>query len=274
MSRAAALLAPLSLCILTACGGGGGGSTDGINPPPPPPPPAEVKPEGLWHGSAKSNLDALKASLITDGQGFAYAVLNDAHGAPMEALFMSNLNSEAFVPGQTSFTGQGYYRHVSGGFYQSIASSVVSAASGVTKQALQFQVRKGLDSNEVRAVSVDYDKGFDQALTVERVAGAYSSTQSGHAMGGLSISLADGNRALLSDNPACGFSHSRITASSSDKNLFSVVGILSGPACGFQGPATGVGYATVDAQGAPVGFTIALRESSGQAFFVFQGHKR
>ncbi|MDT8999324.1 hypothetical protein RQP53_08610 [Paucibacter sp. APW11] len=267
MNRITALLAPLTLCLLTACGGGGSG--DSVTPPPP----TAVNPEGLWQGTAASGLDSLKTTLLADADGYAYAVLNNGNGAAIEALFMSNLNSDALKPGNASSTGMGYYRHVAGGFYQSVAMATVSQGQGSSQQSLQFQVGKGLDSSEPRKLTLSYDKGYEQAPTLESVYGRYVSKQSGHAMAVLSLSGANRDRALLSDSSACGFSNSRISASSTGKNLFSVVGILSGPACGFQGAASGVGYATLDSQGKPIGFTLALRESSGKAFFVFQGDR-
>lgn len=268
MNRLTALLAPLTLCLLTACGGGGSG--DSITPPPPP---AAVNPEGLWQGTAASGLDSLKTTLLADANGYAYAVLNNSHGSAIEALYISNLNSDALKPGNASSTGQGYYRHVAGGFYQSVAMATVSQGQGSSQQSLQFQVGKGLDSSEPRKLTLSYDKGYEQAPALESVHGRYVSKQSGHSMAVLSLSGADRDRALLSDSSACGFSNSRIAASSAGKNLYSVIGILSGPACGFQGAATGVGYATLDGQGRPIGFTLALRQSSGQGFFVFQGDR-
>jgi hypothetical protein len=263
------LLAPLSFCLLTACGGGSDGSVT-----PPPPPPVKINPEGLWHGSAKSGTDDLAIDLVADGLGSAYAILNSANGLPAEALFMSGFSSDNFVAGNLSSSGDGYYRHQTGGFFETVGSAAMSPQSGVTQKTLQFQVAPGISAGNPRSVSLNYDSQYDKALTVDNLLGNYSSKTADNALISLTLSNLDLNRMLISGNPACVFSYSRITPmSNSGKNLFSVAAIFSGTACGFQGGATGVAYAEMGSDGGVVGLNMTLRETSGKKFFVFQGRK-
>lgn len=263
-----AFLAPLTLCILTACGGGSGGSDT-----PPPPPPAKIDPEGLWHGTAKSSSNELVADVMADGLGSAYAMLNAADGTPSEALYMSGFSPENFTPGSLAISRDGYYRHVAGGFYSTVGSAAVTVQSGSTQKTLQFQVDPGLSGGNPRAVVLNYDPQYDKAVTVASLVGSYSSKTAGNTMNSLTISNVDPNSMLISSNPACLFSNSRMTALSGSKNLFSVVGILSGSACPMEGIVTGTAYAELASDGQVIGINIALRSGSGTGFYVFQGKK-
>lgn len=268
MSRYVRVVSPLALVLLAACGGGGS-EGGGIVPPPP----QAVDPQGLWRGSADSGRDRLRATLLASGEGAAYALLDDAQGAAIEAVYLSDLGPEAFVPGHVGSTGQGYYRHVAGGFYQSLNMATLSDASGRTRHRLQLQVGQGLPANWTRQLGVDYDPAYERSWSLEQLQGRYISRQSGHAMPQLRLSLADPDRMLSSDNAGCSFSNSRLRASGKERNFFYVIGLLRGPACGFEGAATGLGFVTSDALGQPNGLTLMLRQSSGQGFFAFQGQR-
>ncbi|MCX7218880.1 MAG: hypothetical protein NTY70_08035 [Burkholderiales bacterium] len=270
MSRISFLI-PLSFCLLSACGGG---ASDSSVTPPPPPPPVKINPEGLWHGAAKSSSNELAIDMLADGFGSAYAIANAANGAPVEALFMSGFSSDNFVVGNLNSSGAGYYRHQTGGFFESVGAAAMSPQSGSTQKSLQFQVTAGINGSDPRTVTLNYDSQYDKALTVENLLGKYNSKSPDNALMSLTLSNLDPNSMLISANPACVFSYSRVKPMTDKaKNIYSVAAIFSGSACAFQGAATGVAYADVGSDGGVLGLNLLLRESSGKSFFVFQGRK-
>lgn len=272
MTRFASLLPMFLLCCLTACGGGGGGGGSlggGVTPPPP----AKIDPQGLWQGTAKSASNELNIEVAADGLGGAYAVLNSADGAPAEALYMTGFSAENFVAGSKNTSGKGYYRHVAGGFYQSLDSSSVSVQSGSSQKTLQFQVAAGLNGSNPRSVTVTYNSQYDSAASIASVLGGYTSKQAGNTLATLTLSDANPNSMLISGNPACVFSNSRFSVLDSRKNLFSVVGIFKGTDCAFTGTAGGVAYATLSESGQVNGLNMMLQAMDGSGMYVFQGSK-
>ena len=271
MIRLARLLPLTLLCVLTACGGGGGGggSAGSVTPPPP----AKIDPEGAWQGTAKSASNELNIEMVADGLGAAYAVLNAADGSPAEALYMTGFSPENFVAGNKNISGKGYYRHVAGGFYQSLDASVVTVQSGSSQQALQFQVAAGLNGSNPRSVTVNYNSQYDSAVGMANVLGSYTSKQAGNALASLTLSNANPNSMLISGNPACVFSNSRLSVLDSSKNLFSVIGIFNGTDCAMTGTVGGVAYATLSGSGQVTGLNMMLQAADGSGMYVFQGSK-
>jgi hypothetical protein len=265
---------PLSLlCALAACGGGGGSGGGSAGGGVTPPPPAKVNPEGAWQGTAKSASNELNIEMVADGAGGAYAVLNAADGAPAEALYMTGFSAENFVAGSQNISGKGYYRHVAGGFYQSIGPSAVTVQSGSSQKTLQFQVAAGLGGANPRSVTVNYNNQYDSPLSLASVLGSYTSKQADNILATLTLSNVNPNSMLISGNPACVFSNSRITVLDSRKNLFSVIGIFNGTDCAFTGTAGGVAYATLTEGGQVSGLNMVLQALDGSSMYVFQGSK-
>lgn len=273
MTRFAPLLPVFLLCGLTACGGGGGGGVSIGGGVILPPPSVQVNPAGIWQGKAVSASNELNIDMVADGLGSAYAVMNAADGTPAEALYMTGFSTTNFVAGNLNISGNGYYRHVSGGFYQTVGSSAVTVQSGNSQKTLQFQVAAGLNGSNPRRVTVGYNNQFDSAVSIANVLGSYTSKQAGNAMNTLTVSNANPNSMLISGNPACVFSDSRFTLVDSRKNLFSVVGILKGTDCAFTGTAGGVAYATLNENGQVNGLNMLLQALTGSGMFVFQGSK-
>lgn len=264
-----ALVAPIFVSMLAACGGG----SDGSSTVAPPVLPSKINPEGIWHGYAKSASNELIADVLADGTGSAYALLNTGGGLPSEALYLSGFTVENFTPNNLVSSGFGYYRHVSGGFYESIGSAAMTVQSGTTQKNLQFQVSPNLSGGTPRTVTLTYDSQYDKQLDLNAILGNYRSKNSANTIYDLSISSTNPNAMLTSSNPACVFSNSRISSLNNSKNVFSVVGIFSGTGCGFQGAVMGTAFAELGNDGQVNGINIALRASNGSGFYAFQGKK-
>jgi hypothetical protein len=78
---------------------------------------------------------------------------------------------------------------------------------------------------------------------------------------------------LISGNPACVFSNSRLSVLDSSKNLFSVIGIFNGTDCAMTGTVGGVAYATLNGSGQVTGLNMMLQAADGSGMYVFQGSK-